>query len=57
MKGEDKKGKKGEGEGGRVWLPQELKSKLENMRIHRRQPLYEVIQELLDEHNKIDKLS
>lgn len=44
---EKEEGKKG-AEGGRVWLPLELKTKLEKMKIHPRQPLYEVIQELLE---------
>lgn len=42
---EKKKGK--EKKGMRVWLPMELKKELEKMKIHRRQPLYEVIEDLL----------
>jgi len=45
----EEKKKRGEKEksGMRVWLPIELKKELEKMKIHRRQPLYEVIEGLL----------
>lgn len=44
-----------EKEGSRVWIPQSLRRKLESLKIHRREPFYEVIQRLANEYEKKEK--
>ena len=43
--------KKEEG-GKRIWIPNWLIEKIERMKVHWRQPYYEIIAQLLDEHER-----
>jgi hypothetical protein len=43
---------KDEEKGGRVWLPGNIKSRLDDLKVHPRQPYYEVIEFLIKEYEK-----
>ena len=41
---------KGEDKGTRVWMPNEVKKQLEDLKIHPRQATHEIISQLLDKY-------
>jgi len=43
---------KGEDKGTRVWMSNEVKKELEDLKIHPRQATHEIISQLLEEHKK-----
>ena len=46
---------KGEDKGTRVWMPNDVKKELEDLKIHPRQATHEIISKLLEEHNEYQK--
>jgi hypothetical protein len=44
-------------EGVMIRIPKNLKKRLEALKIHRRQPIYEVVESLLDAYQKKEEVS